>query len=150
MADAKTFREFLTTRNLNPADFEVVIKHFEDKVSNSYAKKESMAWYTGGWTLRDVKREGDVIVVLRCHSSSGSTPGIRRETSTTVFVNEVELGCERDIYVDGGRQTHHLDRPERNFSRIVGWERDGSSVKVTLGNEAGSTGEVKVRKLTYT
>jgi hypothetical protein len=134
----KTIREFLNERNLNPTDFQAVIDRFEDKANIEY----KLAGLESYYSLLDVKREDDIIVVLQRCSRPQRGHGIRRDTKTTVFIKGKEVGSKMDNYVDGGQRTYHLDRPQRNFSRVIGWQRDGYNLVVNLGNEQGPTGQI--------
>jgi hypothetical protein len=148
-----TIRDFLTERNLEHTAFQGVIEHFGDQMGSESSMDFDRFVQHRTSHIRDVRREGKVVVILSDHHSWDrymgphyNKGGIRRSISVSVFLGNRKVGeSERVSYVHGGYQTYHLDHPERDFSRIVGWKCEGGiQAKAALSTEKGDTGEVKV------
>ena len=98
------------------------------------------------WHVRDVKRFDEFVVVLMGGRYLSGYPGIRRETVTCVYPDaKCTVYRAEDVYIDGGYQTYHLDRPNRDFKEILGsrWDRDCVVVRLKDPNPKGVVGEVR-------
>lgn len=127
--DGETVTEFLRSRNQNPEDFSRAVAHCKDQMVSRWR-----AWdATCVESVRDIKRFGDVTVVLKGLKYLSGYPGIRRETITTVFADDRDtIYRVGDVYRDGGYETWDLDRPERDFEKIVdaSWKDDKVVVRL--------------------
>ena len=117
-------------RGLDPANFQNIISYFGDKgveEGGSYG----VTWVSD---IKDIKIFDDLIVVLCNTSYLSGWPGIRRETRTLIFrsgESQPSLVCV-DVYVDGARNTRHLDKYDRAFTKILSVRSNDDCVEVRV------------------
>lgn len=126
---SKTIREFLIERGQNPDEFTRVLDKNEGAASydwDCYGTKATDY-------VMDIKRFGELVVVLVRRIYYRGYPGIRRVTLVEVYSDTKEIVCgAEDVFIDGGYQTHHLDRPKRDFEEIVAAEWTNSRILVRV------------------
>lgn len=131
----KTITAYLLERGQNPEEFSVVIKEFGNKMTSRGGWSET----TYASSIRDIKRIGEMVVVLVGKSYLSGYPGIRRSTVTTVFVDGRDtLYHAENVHIDGGYKTQHLDREDEDFREIHGAVVRDDSVAVVVVDRSGN------------
>lgn len=126
--EPKTITEFLRERGQKPRDFVQIIKARADRAEYSYDN-----WGTNYTQyIRDIKRFGELEVMLEGKVYFGGYPGVRKETITTVYEKNGSVHEHEEAYIDGGYQTWHLDNQERDFGEIVNAQKTKRGIVVTL------------------
>lgn len=131
----KTIREFLTERGQDPADFAKILGK-----NDGYLTKK---WGCFGWwiyTIVDIKRCGDMVVVLEHFTLYPDGGGEEREIRVTVYPDTIEsVYHAKELYYKSGysrlskdhlRDLHNITRTERMRDKIRVYLEGGGSVGV--------------------
>lgn len=127
---SQTIRDFLVERGQNPDDYGRL--NLDHNVLYSADLYGSHLWHK---IVLDIKRFGDLVVVMTRVTDYHSHPGVRRSIEAKVYPDKRKAEYRAcDVYIDGGRGTYRLDRPERNFTEIVSGKWEGSDILIEVKN----------------
>lgn len=122
-----TIREFLIGRGQNLSDF-ACLNMERESPHDGRCLEDSWSDH-----VKDIKRFGELVVQLDRRIYWSGWPGVRNATVVTVHADSKKAAYHaEDVYIDGGYQTHHLDKPDREFEEVIGAEWNGTEILVRV------------------
>lgn len=111
-----SIREFIAKRGQDPETFKSFLKKFGDNPVKREEKNQSQEFSD---SIRDVRRFGDLVVMLSRRVYYRGYPGVRRENHITVLRDDGKLYYAKNVYVDGECGTFASDHPLNGFESVI-------------------------------